>query len=307
MSSRPWALGVSAENVPALRRADFLARLESEDALLEGRVLVSTCHRVELYGLGPAPQLEGEWTLREGRAAVSHLVRVAAGLESAVVGEDEVLHQVRQALEEARSRGPIAGGLQRLFEIAIAAGRRSRAGRADVGAGLAERAVEWLRSQSPSPAGPILVVGAGRMGAALSRVAGGAGRGLLVASRDRARAARLAALQGGEGLGLEEAAERARHCSGVAVALAGRWEVPAHALPLFPPLVDISAPSTLSPAGQGALRSYLGIDDLLLGAHRVPAAYMLEATRLAEAKTEEYWDWLLARSGHRQALLATEL
>src|ERR1700746_2933307 len=99
--SELWALTASASEADSATR-DRLGR-EMERWLEAGpdAVALTTCHRVELYGLGPAPNLPG-LRVHSGVAAVRHLMRVAAGLESAIVGEDEVLHQVREALQRAQ-------------------------------------------------------------------------------------------------------------------------------------------------------------------------------------------------------------
>src|SRR5215471_3606374 len=96
-----WALTASAGEVDSAAR-DHLAReiVEWLDAGSDG-VALTTCHRAELYGLGATPRLHHP-RLREGAFAVRHLMRVAAGLESAIVGEDEVLRQVRDALKRAQ-------------------------------------------------------------------------------------------------------------------------------------------------------------------------------------------------------------
>src|SRR6202171_3812397 len=111
---QPWVMAVQAGGSGAAER-DRLARL------LEGRVpshpdwiLLSTCHRVELYGFGAVPDLDEGLHLATSDRAVRHLIRVAAGLESAIVGEDEVLHQVREALSEARAARSLDGRVQRL-------------------------------------------------------------------------------------------------------------------------------------------------------------------------------------------------
>src|SRR6202158_2485486 len=94
---QPWVMAVQAGAAGASDR-DRLARP------LEGRVpshpdwiLLSTCHRVELYGFGAVPDLDEGLHLATGDRAVRHLIRVAAGLESAIVRERGGHHQVGEA------------------------------------------------------------------------------------------------------------------------------------------------------------------------------------------------------------------
>src|SRR5207245_2827140 len=109
------------------------------------------------------------------------------GLESTVQGENEVLRQVRAALVAARRRG-IDERLARLFEVAIATGRKVRAGRQQEEPGLAVRALAWLDGRVPLASRPVLVAGTGQMGTALAQAAAEAGAVVTVAGRDRSRA-----------------------------------------------------------------------------------------------------------------------
>src|ERR1700682_160007 len=141
----PWVMAVQA-GAAAVSERDRVARsLESRVPTHPDWILLSTCHRVELYGFGPVPELDEGLHLEKGHSAVTHLIRVAAGLESAIVGEDEVLHQVREALSDARAARQLDSRLQRLFETAIAAGRRARGGRTAASGNLAQSAVAWLQ------------------------------------------------------------------------------------------------------------------------------------------------------------------
>jgi glutamyl-tRNA reductase len=291
-----WVMAVQAGAAGPSER-DRLARS------LEGRVpshpdwiLLSTCHRVELYGFGALPDLDDGLHLQTGDRAVRHLVRVAAGLESAIVGEDEVLHQVREALSGARAARPLDSRLQRLFETAIAAGRRARAGRTAASGNLAQSAVAWLQQKSNLKGSPVLVVGAGRMGSALAHSARLAGAEVTIASRDAARADRLAHVYGGRGTDLAGGAELAPKSSAVAVALAGAWDEFQPAQGQLPPIADISAPSAVSAAVRAKLNGgYLGIDDLYVRPQALPSGYIDEADRVVEAKTREYVEWLDGR------------
>ena len=277
----PWVRGADADSLPAVERAR-LADAWSAEAARPDRILLVTCHRVELYGLGPAPAgaFDGE----------EHLLRVAAGLESAVIGEDEVLHQVRQALAGARANGPRDSRLTRLFETAIAGGRRARAGRTATSAGLAEQAIAWLRQQTDLEGEPVIVGGAGRMGTALARAATAAGARVTIASRNHVRAATAAAAIGAQAADLVAGARAASKAAAVAVALAGPWEQLKEPLP---PCADLSCPSAVPPA---ARRQYLGVDDLFKGGGEPPPGYVQAATAIVAEKLAEYREWLEVRS-----------
>ncbi len=296
MTAQLWSLAASAESVPAGTRRDLLEALARQGPGTSSWVVLDTCHRVEVYGFGEVPEVAPELSLRQGDEAVIHLLRVAAGLESAVIGEDEVLHQVREAHRRAATGARRDTRLHRLFEVAIAAGRRARAGRTAHGVGLADRAIGWLDRRSPLAGQQLLVAGAGRMGSALAHAAAGAGALVTVASRDPAKARRLARLYGGEGVDLAEGATRAAESAGVAVALGGEWHQLAGASGRLPAIADISAPSAVPPALRAGLNgSFLGIDDLFGGERPLPRAYIAEAERIVATKAAEYGGWLEAR------------
>ncbi len=185
-----------------------------EPGLVRGAVVLATCHRLELYldaerfhdsfrvvrdavaartGEDPyllsdrlVPYFDGE--------ATQHLFTVAAGLDSAVLGEHEILGQVRTAWELARSAGTATPTLNLLFRRGIELGKRVRTETA-LGRGTASishAAVELAAEVLGSLAGRRLVVlGAGEMGSgvAVAGVAAGAAE-VVVANRslDRAEA-----------------------------------------------------------------------------------------------------------------------
>jgi glutamyl-tRNA reductase len=285
-------MGVHADTLAADGR-DQIARSAQGRIAGLSVILLSTCHRVELYGFGIMPDLETHLPVETGEQAVRHLMRVAAGLESAIIGEDEVLHQVRDAFAQARGKASLDCRLQRLFETAIAAGRRARAGRTAISGNLAQRAVAWLQQRSPLEGRNVLIAGAGRMGSSLAHAARLAGADVTIASRDSIRANRLAQVYGGRGVDLAGGAELAPKSAGIAVALAGVWHE-FHPLEReLPPIADISAPSAVPTAVRARLNgSFLGIDDLYVRAQTVPRGYIAEADRIVEMKTREYVRWL---------------
>jgi glutamyl-tRNA reductase len=296
VSGQPWVAGVSAADQAVEERQRLAGLLEPVVSASADLVLVDTCHRVELYGFGEPPAPAAGMPLRTGADAVRHLLRVAAGLESAVVGEDEVLHQVRDAFRGALAGRRLDARTHRLFEVAVAAGRRARSGRTAAGAGLAGRAVGWLASRGPLAGRPVVVAGAGRMGSALAHEARKQGAMVTIASRDEGRAKRLAAVYHGQGVDLGEGARLAQGSAAVAVALSGPWrELDSLADPL-PPIADISAPSAIPPALRSRLNGgFLGVDDLFRGRGEPPAGYVDAAERIVAAKLAEYLSWLEAR------------
>jgi glutamyl-tRNA reductase len=285
-------MGVHADTVAAAGR-DQIARSVQGRIAGHSVILLSTCHRVELYGFGTMPDLKARLRVETGQQAVRHLMRVAAGLESAIIGEDEVLHQVRDAFAQARAKASLDCRLQRLFETAIAAGRRARAGRTATSGNLAQRAVAWLQERSTLDGRTVLIAGAGRMGSALAHAARLAGADVTIASRDPTRATRLAQVYGGRGVDLVGGAELAPKSAGIAVALAGVWREFHPPECDLPPIADISAPSAVPTAVRVRLNgSFLGIDDLYVRTQTVPRGYIAEADRIVDRKTREYVRWL---------------
>ena len=189
-------------------------------------VVLSTCNRTEVYvvaerfhgayqdvrdflcdlgSLGPDEVGHHLYAYYDDEA-VSHLFSVAAGLDSAVLGETEILGQVRVAWERAQGEGTARAALNALFRHAVEVGKRARTETAisrrtaSVSQAAVELAVEQLGSLDGRR---VLVIGAGHMGegmaVALARRGPG---GVLVASRSPERAEELAARCGGQALSL---------------------------------------------------------------------------------------------------------
>jgi glutamyl-tRNA reductase len=190
-------------------------------------VVLSTCNRVEVYadvrafhaGVGELTAALAEsaglavdrltphlYVHYEDRV-VQHLFETSCGLDSMVLGEAQILGQVRDALRVAQDAGSVGRGLHELFQRALRVGKRvhaetgiDRAGSALVSLGLdlAGGALDGLSGRNA------LVVGAGSMSAlaAAHLVRAGVGE-LVVANRTRAHADRLAASTGGRAAGLD--------------------------------------------------------------------------------------------------------
>ena len=175
-------------------------------------VVLPTCNRLELYWRSRTPQddavatgslaaaigsgaeaVAGQSSWLTGDAAATHLFRVCAGLESVVLGEAEVLGQVRAALDACPGAGPLLTGV---FRAAIRAGRAARAETA-IGEGamsVASTAVQRLSAHMPLTGRRVLIIGAGDTARKAARHLGAIGVGsLVIANRTRSRAEELAA------------------------------------------------------------------------------------------------------------------
>lgn len=191
--------------------------LAGAGADVAGVVVLSTCNRTELYAScrrfhGGVEELAASLADRAGVAvselvphlsvlhddtALTHLFRVAAGAESVMIGETEILGQVKRALSAAEAQGSASPLLSRAFRHAVQVGRRARA-ETGVGAGSSSlpafavrRAEEHLGSLRDRPA---LVIGAGAMGRAVAiALTRAAVADIAIAGRGTDRAAALAA------------------------------------------------------------------------------------------------------------------
>jgi glutamyl-tRNA reductase len=216
--------GIGLRERVAFGRADIpaaLVRLAGPaGGALEQAAILSTCNRVELYGVarsrlepdelarllaqqrGLDPrELMSALYVHRGDEVPHHLAATAAGMHSVVLGETQIQGQVRTALEHALAAGTAGPELRRLFESAIASGRRVRS-RTRLGRGVASvphASVEFAERRLGTLAGStVLLIGAGRVAQLAAGQLSGRGVGqLLVLGRDAARAERLAAHYGG--------------------------------------------------------------------------------------------------------------
>lgn len=192
--------------VLAESEAPRLLRSMAERPALERIVLLMTCHRCEAYVITLDPLeaqhdviqiLSGDtqdlpWRHLSGFEAVLHLCRVACGLDSSLVGEGQVLGQVRRAWREAVDAGTAGSLLDRLFRVAISAGKRGREAPAirPEAASLADAAVNLAAHQFLGLHGRnVLVIGSGEMGASLVKGLRRSGASVTVAARRIQRAA----------------------------------------------------------------------------------------------------------------------
>jgi len=231
------ALGVDYRSAPtAVREAlafDGRRLEEGLDALKAAFpgaefAILSTCNRVELYAAGEAGQVPGVGALTDFLArfhdrpadaflahlvdhhdegAVAHLFRVAASLESLVLGEGQILGQVKEAHRAARARAAAGPVLHRVFEHALRVGKKVRevTGMDQGKLSIASVAVDVARDVFDTFGDKVvLVIGAGKMGDLTLRHLKGLNPGrILVTNRNPDRAAAAAARWGGEAVPFE--------------------------------------------------------------------------------------------------------
>jgi len=288
---------------------ETLVRRLCEREGVEEAYALQTCHRVEAYVVA-ADAETGRAALdtQFGESAVHtdhdeslrHLLRVAAGLESLVLGEDQVLGQVRSAYEAARRAGGIGPVLEDAVTKAIHVGERARTETA-INEGivsLGSAAVELAERELELDESSALVVGAGEMGTLAARAFTDAGVSeLTIANRTLERAERVVTDIGtGEAVGLDSLSESFVDAD-VVVAATGSEEPTLDESTLADGealIVDLGQPRDVSPAVEemGDVSTY-DIDDLetvtestherrRVAADRVAAMVDREFDRLAE-------------------------
>lgn len=279
-----------------------LQNLRAASGVREAAIL-STCNRSEIYAVGAddagkrleqflrdAPsvnhqsstqQLNGYLYRRSDAESARHLFHVACGIDSLVLGESEILGQVKTAFEAARSAGVLGSMLDELFRRAISCGKRARTetsiGRGALNVGSA--AVELARQIfGPLTGRTVLILGAGKMSTlTVQHLVSSGARRVIVSNRTHERAQELAQRFGEDGA-LSEAVHwdefpqrlveadivisstRAPQTVLSSDQVAAAMKVRRHR-PLF--LVDIAVPRDIDPAAHQLENVFLyDIDDL---------------------------------------------
>jgi len=282
----------------------------TDDGEWQERLVASLARRV---GLTPGQLREHLYTF-EGLPVARHLFRVASGLDSLVLGEAQILGQVKEALQLARgaeTAGPLLNGL---FQHALAAGKRARAeteiGRGAVSVSLA--AVQLARQIFGELTHRVaMVLGAGKMSAQTVRflLDEGVSPRVLVCNRTPGRAAALAEEFGGEAVPWERFPEALARADIVISSTSAPHPVvtPDHVRaalrhrrgrPLF--LIDIAVPRDVDPAVGDLDDVYLfNIDDLQQVVDRTLSERRREAQRVEAIVAEEvarFEGWLRTRA-----------
>jgi glutamyl-tRNA reductase len=285
VSSREKAV-VSSSDLPAI-----LKQLQALVPLDEG-VILSTCSRVDIFAVCADPrkgrevvrawftgragaEIQASLYEHEGDDALRHLFRVASGLDSWIIGETEILAQVKKAYQSALAGGFTRRNLNRAFQSAIAAGKDVRSatgiqnGIHSIGGATALMAKRIFGDKA---GGGIVVFGAGQTAEAVVRhLAAKKFDRIVVANRTVANALAIAEKIGGtaatldEGLALLDQVEVAVFSASVSEPLLTAElmaaMLPRRRKPLF--LVDLGVPRNVSPACAKLDSVYLyDLDDL---------------------------------------------
>ena len=310
---------------PKERLSDALPILANEAG--EG-VILSTCNRTEVYTVSDDPagaseevrrfltkyhQVAPEWLAphlydRSDAEAVRHLFRVSSGLDSMLLGESEILGQVRSALAAASESHSLGAPASRLFHRAIRTGRRVREdtniGRNSLSISyaavdLAQRVLGNLRGLR------VLLIGAGEAGRLVARALRTTGASpLMIANRTRERSDELARQLGGRSVSFSDVGASLADVDMVIVATEAsdrvitREEIASaggtrNGRPLF--LFDLAVPRNIDPE-VGAIDkvSLFNIDDLSsiaeenLEGRKEAAA---EAERIVEEEVADFMKW----------------
>jgi glutamyl-tRNA reductase len=315
-------------SLPEGRAASLLGELVRAPEVHEA-VAISTCNRTELYlvaadpvdaeslalsalarqaGIRPTELLGNLYSLR-GTDAVHHLFSVAAGLDSMIVGENEIQGQVRRSYELALVEGTTGPITNRLFRDALAAGKRarsetgvsrSRVSVSSVAVELAEQVLGDLDSRR------VLVIGAGENGEVTARALADRGvHSIFVANRRHDRAIGLAARFGGEAVRFDDLPELLTQadivvsCTASPHQIVGREELALvleerAGRPLL--MMDIAVPRDIDPNVRDlpGLTLY-DMDDLQHAVARNMSgreAEAVKAGRLVEQEVERFGRWL---------------
>ena len=294
-------LAAHARDVPVGEREHVAEGLEAVVSDTGG-FLLHTCHRVEAYLPGtravPGFPVLPERVLRlADSSAVEHAITLAAGLDSAVPLEDEVLHQIRRALAAARAGRELDPLIERLFAVALRTGRLVRSWRSSPPASLADRALDLLEARRGRPlrAASVLVVGAGAMGRLAAEALRRRGARVGIASRTDASARALAEAVAATAEPFDPGPSVAER-DGVVVCLRGRWSIAAETAEILAGgatvVADLSAPPALPPDLTLRLGARaISVDELAEEGAGRSRGYERERRAVAAA-VREFEDWL---------------
>ncbi|TMH07753.1 MAG: glutamyl-tRNA reductase [Betaproteobacteria bacterium] len=311
--------------------------------------ILSTCNRTEVYFHGLEPEPVSEWlesfhgipkaslspylyTLPQDRA-VSHAFRVASGLDSMVLGEPQILGQMKHAVRTAEAAGSLGLVLNRLFQRTFAVAKDVRT-RTDIGTAsisMAAAAVRLAERIFPSISGErVLLIGAGEMiELAATHFAARKPKSITVANRTLERGAQLAARFFADAITLNELPDRLAQFDIIVTSTASSLPILGKGLleraiksrrhsPMF--IVDLAVPRDVEPEAADLDDVFLYSVDDLANIVKDNLHIRADAVREAEAMIAEqaasFLRWLEGRSvvptiaalhSHHDQLRAIEL
>jgi glutamyl-tRNA reductase len=312
---------------------DIQPALKALGAYADEGFIISTCNRVELGGLVPdgpggprellrflaerhsipADELAAHLYTYSGADAARHLFRLAAGLDSMVLGEDQIQTQLKQALADAQAAGLAGQGIARLLQHALTVGKlvRTATGIARQHLSVVSVALDIAHAQLGTLAGRrVLVVGAGRMAELALKHLRGQHAELAIVNRSHARAATLAERYDAAALHFEQlehaldahdivvsctaAPEPVITAAMLARALGGRMARPAGLL-----LLDLAVPRDIEPQASALAGVRLwDVDGLqaICEANRASReAEVARAEALIELEVAKFQEWWAAQ------------
>ena len=336
-----WALGINHTTAPLDLRGRFAFAIDQIAPTLQGlrgalarqpeAALVSTCNRTEIYCAGEKAQLEHtlDWlahsggvapsllrahsyTLQDGLAA-RHAFRVASGLDSMVLGEPQILGQMKDAVRAAEAAGALGTTLSQLFQRSFAVAKEVRTS-TEIGAHSISMAAAAVRLAGNlfEDLGKVrvLFVGAGEMiELCATHFAAKNPQSIAIANRTLERGEKLASRFGGEVMHLAELPERLHEfdavvsCTASTLPIIGLGAVE-RALkrrrhrPMF--MVDLAVPRDIEPEVKALQDVYLYTVDDLAGvvqtaqANRQAAVEQAEA--IVDAGVQSFLHWVDQRS-----------
>jgi len=323
-------VGISHKSAPVkLRERLAVSRGRLKDALGEFAksekadecAVVSTCNRIELYmylprsrdaksvayafwsefsGVRP-DELERFVFCFEDGDAVRHSIRVAAGLDSMIFGECEVMGQVREAFQCAREAGATGSVLNGLFQKSLSAAKRIRtetsicSGNLSIGS-VAARFAETVFGQLSHRT--VLILGAGETAASVVRSLAARGvNQVIVANRHREAARKLAKLLNGKAVGLDKFPENLERADILVTATGSPHQIVSAEIikavmehrqdrPVF--ILDLSVPRDVDPSAENLKNVYLyNVDNLERVTHENESRRLLERDRCQQLVNEE--------------------
>ncbi|MEK5758838.1 glutamyl-tRNA reductase [Acinetobacter variabilis] len=193
-------------------KLSILLAEQSQHPVLNDMVVVSTCNRTEVYAMSDNVDMVLNWLAQtngidpkqlqnhvyryENAQAVTHLMRVASGLDSLMLGEPQILGQVKTALSLAKESKTVSQNLNRIFEYAFYAAKRVRSETAvgshavSIGYAVAQLALQVFSRPEQLT---VMVVAAGEMNTLVAKHLAEMGVGkIIICNRTRARAENLA-------------------------------------------------------------------------------------------------------------------